>query len=532
MTDRFIVIADPPTPNGDLHVGHLSGPYFAADVLTRSLRLRGAAVAFFSNFDGRQPYVATAARRLGVTPEQVVARFEERIAATLAAYAVEPDFMGRPDAAQGEFVSRFFADLLARGALLVKDWQLPYCDGCARYLFEAYLQGTCPHCGEGCYGNGCEACGLPNEPAAMGSPLCRLCGQPPAGLRSYRGLFLPLSRTRDDLAAYLATREGIWRPHLLELLLGALARPLPDIPLTYPTDYGLPVDLPGFAGQVWNVRQEILPALLHTFDCWRERQGAAGWHWRDEPGARVVCCHGYENGFQYGASFNSQLLASPLGWGPIWASVSNEFYLLDGRKFSTTRSHAVWGADLLARVPCDPVRFYLALTNPETAQTNFVLGEFRDTVDRRLTAPWNLLHEQLGRALAAPGCPAGARPVPDEYAARLDEVAQEVQAALTVETFSLIRAARAVAGHLEELAARAERLPSAGAGELSAVLAGLKALALFAEPLVPRFAARLQECLQQGLATDRTWGCYRSPIAPAGVCWGEDLRMRPVAALL
>jgi methionyl-tRNA synthetase len=246
----------------------------------------------------------------------------------------------------------------------------------------------------------------------------------------------------------------------------------------------------------------------------------------------VVCCHGFETGFQYGASFNSLLLASPLGWGPIWASVANEFYLLDGKKFSTTRNHAVWGSELLARVPSDPVRFYLALTNPETEQTNFVLDEFRDTSDRLLTGPWNRLHERLGRALAAPGCPAGARPVPDGYAARLDKVAQEVQAALTVETFSLIRAARAVAGHLEELAARADRLPSSDERELAAVLAGLKALALFAEPILPRFAARLQDSLQQGLATDRTWGCYRRPIAPAGVRWGEDLRMKPVAALL
>ena len=29
---RYIVTVTPPTPNGDLHLGHLSGPFLAADI--------------------------------------------------------------------------------------------------------------------------------------------------------------------------------------------------------------------------------------------------------------------------------------------------------------------------------------------------------------------------------------------------------------------------------------------------------------------------------------------------------------------
>ncbi len=36
---RYLVTATPPTTNGDLHLGHLSGPYLAADVFTRFARL-------------------------------------------------------------------------------------------------------------------------------------------------------------------------------------------------------------------------------------------------------------------------------------------------------------------------------------------------------------------------------------------------------------------------------------------------------------------------------------------------------------
>ena len=33
MTDTFIVTITPPTPNGDLHIGHIAGPFLADQLL-------------------------------------------------------------------------------------------------------------------------------------------------------------------------------------------------------------------------------------------------------------------------------------------------------------------------------------------------------------------------------------------------------------------------------------------------------------------------------------------------------------------
>ena len=60
--------AAPPTPNGDLHVGHLSGPYTAGDVHTRYLRLRGVDAHFIFGTDDNQSYAKTNAVRLGLGP--------------------------------------------------------------------------------------------------------------------------------------------------------------------------------------------------------------------------------------------------------------------------------------------------------------------------------------------------------------------------------------------------------------------------------------------------------------------------------
>lgn len=552
---RFIVLADPPTPNGDLHVGHLSGPYFAADAFTRYQRLRGSTVAFLSNFDSNQPYVLTAGRRLGIEPAAVLEHFTGRIARSLAACDIEPDLMGSPDAHQQDFVYRFFGDLYERGKLLVKEEEMPYCGNCERFLFEAYLQGTCPNCGATpCYGNGCETCALPNHPKDMGDRICRLCGEPPKEMRTYRGLFLPLHRYQEELAAHLASGASRFRQPVLDLLLPALARQLPDIPLTYVSDYGLPVTLPGFEGQVWNVRLEILPALIDTVDKWHqaaagqagkngkdshaaEGSGGEGWDWRGSADYEVVCFHGWENSFQYVASFNTLLLASGLGFKLPAANITNEFYLLDGKKFSTTRNHAVWGTDILARVSADQLRFYLALTNPEIDQTDFVLADFQETTDRRLTEPWNEIHRRIGAALAeehppGPAAPAMPPVLPAELAARLDILAAGLERAYGVGAFSLREAAGLLAEYLGWLAGHVSAVfgdpgePAEQAAALAAALTATRALGFFAGPIMPRFAARLRAAL----GAQGGWDSYRDPVDPSAVFWTDDLALPPLAS--
>jgi methionyl-tRNA synthetase len=528
---RFIVLADPPTPNGDLHVGHLSGPYFAADAFTRYLRLRGKQVAFLSNFDSNQPYVLTAGRRLGLSPEAVLERFTGRIARSLAACAIEPDLIGSPDARQGDFVERFFADLYERGKLLVKEEEMPYCASCERFLFEAYLQGTCPNCGATpCYGNGCETCALPNAPKDMSDRICRTCGEPPKERRTYRGLFLPLSRYQDELAAHFASAASRYRQPVLDLILPALAQPLPDVPLTYVSDYGLPVTLPGFEGQIWNVRQEILPALIDTVRKWREVSQDSGWDWGGSADYEVVCFHGWENSFQYVASFNALLLASGLGLKLPAANITNQFYLLDGKKFSTTRNHAVWGTDILSRVSSDQLRFYLALTSPEIEQTDFVLEDFRQTTDRRLTGPWNELHGRLAAALGerSAGMGGGPVPLPAEVSERLGCFAHHLEEAYGLQRFSLRRAAELLAEALAWIAESATTSlarPGERVAGLSAALTGARAFAFFAGPLMPRFATGLREAL----GPEGGWDSYRSPVDPRAVRWTADLALPPLA---
>ena len=95
---------------------------------------------------------------------------------------------------------------------------------------------------------------------------------------------------------------------------------------------------------------------------------------------KIVHFLGYDNTF-YHSIFSPALykIASP-GWTPDIDYNVNEFYLLDGDKFSTSRRHVIWGKDILTPDNVDAIRFYLSLTRPETRRTNFTLEGYEAVV--------------------------------------------------------------------------------------------------------------------------------------------------------
>ena len=60
----------------------------------------------------------------------------------------------------------------------------------------------------------------------------------------------------------------------------------------------------------------------------------------------------------------------------------NEFYTLDGLKFSTSRNHAVWANELLRDEDPALVRLFLAWDRPDRYQSDFTWKTFRAFAER------------------------------------------------------------------------------------------------------------------------------------------------------
>ncbi|MEW2412143.1 class I tRNA ligase family protein [Streptomyces sp. NPDC046866] len=531
----YVVTSAPPNPNGDLHLGHLSGPFLGADVLTRHLRQRGHDVRYVGYSDEHSCYVPRRAAEIGSTAHPTAKLFGDRMEETLSLGAMHHDWFTRPltDPVHTEFVQRFFRDLWESGALEVRELPVFHCEPCDRYLYEAEVRGACQFCAEPSDGVYCEACGLPQDPAGLAAPRCTACRTEPA-TKTLRRIVFPLERWRERLEAYYADAQAKaeWRPRLVAYLEGLFERALPDTPISREADYGIPVPLPGWEGHVLDTWFSGIWGYAAATARLAEANGdRSEWErlWTD-PETRIVNFIGFDCSFSHAVLWPALLLASPDGLTLPSQVVINEFYRLEGDKFSTSRGHAIWGGEFLRRVNADALRFHLCLTGPERAQNNFSMKEFSDTLSTVLAGAlerWtdtvlDLLAQDFDSVLpAADGVDAG------PLAAERAELPGRIAGALGAEAFSPQRAADALAVAVERADADLRELPllrAAGrreeyAARLAAHAELLAAVAVTAAPLMPGWSAFLAGHL--GLPVDLatrmpSWDALDAPLLPSG----------------
>ncbi|MGW2492848.1 methionine--tRNA ligase [Streptomyces sp. NPDC001606] len=492
------ITATPPTPNGDLHLGHVAGPYVAGDVLRRFLAAEGAEVRYTTGLDDHQSYVPVRGLKDGGRKgEEVADGYGASIESVWRQIGAHFDAIVRPrrDAGYTARIQDFFQQLYDAGHIVARTRPLPYCTGCERWLYEAYVKGGCPHCGAASNGNACEPCGRPNDCADLTDPECTVCGAP-AELRDQARLYFPLAPFEDRLAAFWEQVD--MPPHLRALCERMRAAGLPEIAVSHPSDWGVPVPVAGFQDQRVYVWFEMAPGYL------REWETAA-----DGPAPAPVQFFGFDNGYFHAVLFPAAFLAADPDRAPLArAFVVNEFYRLEGLKFSTSRRHAIWAHEELARTSADVLRYHVLADRPNGRETSFT-GAALERSRARLAELWDgWLHRLLtavaddcGGAVPAER-PQG--PAWERLRDRLTRTVAELREAYSVAGFDSRRAVAL----LDEIVSLAddfghvhghERLRPDGAGAhrsaLAAQLAVAAALSAWAAPVLPDGAGRLADLL-------------------------------------
>ncbi len=69
---------------------------------------------------------------------------------------------------------------------------------------------------------------------------------------------------------------------------------------------------------------------------------------------------------------------------------------IEGQKFSKSRNWAIWIPDILERYDPDPIRYYIAMTAPETRDSDWSWDGFVTRNNTELLAAWgNLVNRVL-----------------------------------------------------------------------------------------------------------------------------------------
>lgn len=502
------VFSSPTTPNGDLHLGHLSGPYLGADVFVRYQRMNGARVWHIAGSDDFQSYVETTARREGRSPAETAAHYSAEILAThkLMDISVDQYTVSNSDPGYTRGVQDFFARVAASPAVEVKTGPALFDGATGRYLYEPDVSGGCPTCGGSTGGNMCEECGEPNICADLVNPRSGVSDAEPRLGEATRHT-LALHEVMPDVA--VAHRLGRVPARVLELADRLALRESLDLAITHPAEWGTrPADAPDDDQVIW-VWIDMAYRFLYGIEAIGRRVGESWSAEKPEADWKIVHFLGFDNSFYHGI-FTPALykLAHP-DWAPDIDYHLNEFYELDFDKFSTSRRHAVWGKDILDPQTVDAVRFHLARTRPEGRRTNYSGADYEATLNETLIGTWQKWLDDLGTRVVSEygGVTPDAgiwQPEHAAFFARLGMRLAELSGALGQDGFSLRQAAEALDGIVRDtvafrdaeraavgIATRKDQARTAIALELAAA----KLLAVGAAPVMPRFAGRLAAAL-------------------------------------
>lgn len=368
--------------NGPLHFGHIAGAYLPADIYVRTLRMRGEDVLAVSGSDDHGVAITIAAEKAGEDYVAYVKRWHDDMRATFEALDIRYDIVSGTSTCpvHAETSREFFEQLLERGFLVERDSEQLYCLHDEMFLADRYVTGTCYACGhEAARGDECPSCGTWIDPLKFEDPACTVCGNRPEK-RTTTHWYLDLPRLRDDgIGDWI--RGHRWKSNVANFIANLL-EDVPERAITRDMSWGVP--LPEALGDkadgkvlyVWF--DAPIGYISFTKELLESRgEGPHAWErwWKGED-TRLVHFIGKDNIPFHCLVFPSMLHGTGAGYVLPAEVPANEFYNLEGGKFSTSGGNAFDIKTFLETWDVDTTRFYLASTMPETSDSDFSMEQF------------------------------------------------------------------------------------------------------------------------------------------------------------
>ena len=412
------ILAAPAWPyaNGPRHIGHVSGFAIPSDMFSRYQRMAGNKVLMVSGTDEHGTPITVQADQEGVTPRELVDRYNGVIANDLANLGISYDLFTRTTTRNHYAVTQeIFSTLLRNGYIFPKATLGAISPSTGRTLPDRYIEGTCPICGyPSARGDQCDNCGNQLDPTDLINPRSRINGETPLFVEQEH-YFLDLPAFTEVLGAWLQSKSGQWRPNVLKFSLNLLDDLRPRA-ITRDLDWGVPVPLDGWRDRpdkkiyVWfNAVIGYLSASIE----WARRSGDPdAWRaWWNDPSAESYYFMGKDN-ITFHAEIWPAMLLGYAGRGSKGGTpgpfgildlptevVSSEYLTMEGRKFSSSRQVVIYVRDFLARYDVDALRYYVAVAGPENQDTDFTWSEFVRRNNDELVATWgNLVNRAVSFA--------------------------------------------------------------------------------------------------------------------------------------
>ena len=386
---RYTITAALPYTNGPVHIGHLAGVYIPADIYARFQRMQGKDVAFVCGSDEHGVPITLKAKKEGITPQQVVDKYNGIIKQSFEDFGISFDNYSRTTSKiHHDTASAFFKKLHSEGKFIEQVTQQLYDADANQFLADRFVVGTCPKCGnKESYGDQCESCGTSHNATDLINPKSAITGAVPS-LKETKHWFLPLDKYEPFLKDWiLEEHKKDWKTNVYGQCKSWIDDGLRPRAVTRDLDWGIPVPAPDAEGKVLYVWFDAPIGYISATKQWAARENK-DWepYWKDKD-TKLLHFIGKDN-IVFHCIIFPIILKTHGGYILPDNVPANEFLNLEGNKISTSKNWAVWLHEYLEDFPGqqDVLRYVLTSNAPETKDNDFTWADFQARNNNELVA--------------------------------------------------------------------------------------------------------------------------------------------------
>jgi len=510
MASRMLVTMALPYANGSIHLGHLVEAV-QTDVFVRAMNALGRECVYICADDTHGTPIEISARKANVEPEDYIEAVHREHVADYKAFGIGFDLFYTTHSPENELHARRIFEALGQdGAIDRRDVLQVYCGVDKRFLPDRYIRGECPVCGwKDQYGDSCEHCGSTYEPTALKNPRCAICGNTALERRSSPHYFVRLSKYQEFLRGWTGT-PGRLQPEVKNSIDGWLSEPLRDWDISRDAPY-FGFRIPGEEEKYFYVWLDAPIGYLSSTDKWCQEHGRrVEEFWGESADCDVMHFIGKDIVYFHTLFWPAMLHASK--WKVPSRVHVHGMLMIEGAKMSKARGTFINAGEYL-HAGLDPEwlrYFYAANLGPTPSDMDLSLNELKNRVNGELLANvGNLANRALSLVWKNGGrlTRAAASEVFEKARAVEQEIAGLYAACDTRAVVQKVLDFSSSANARLQAQKPWEKLKGdrdAALSELTLAVNVARLCARWLQPIVPRFAAGVEE--QSG--AELRWGDF------------------------
>lgn len=399
ISTNEIITSALPYVNNAPHLGNIIGCVLSADIYNRyKQKTSKGKVLFICGTDEYGTATEIQAKKQGIKPKELCDINYNIHKSIYDWLGIEFTQFGRTSCKLHiKNTQNIFLDLLKNDKICEQEVEQFFCKECNIFLSDRYVKGTCPNkkCGlEDINGDQCDKCGLLIKAIEIINPQCSICKNIPI-IKKSKHLFIKLNEFKDKLNKI--NKKGFSKI-ANEITKDWLEKELTPRCITRNLSWGVPI-----------------PKFIHSTINYEDYKEKVFYVWFDAPIGYITFTEevlnlnpwisnnwnltqfmGKDNVAFHSIFFPSMLYGTEKYNLIVNKLSSTEYLLFEGKKFSKSRNHGIFGTDLLNEdIDVSYWRYYLAKIRPETKDSNFSLKEFQKGVNHFINTFGNLTNRIL-----------------------------------------------------------------------------------------------------------------------------------------